>query len=172
MTMDKEKINIRISGLSNGEHEYHFSVPPADLTLPEEFDSPVTVDAVLDKSARQMYLRASIAASGTFTCDRCLERFARAVTSQIALFYVYSELDAGSFPADDVRIISPDTMYIDITDDVRQSILLAVPLKMVCTDECKGLCPHCGTNWNTASCNCRETSEESDPRWDRLKNII
>ncbi len=170
MKREPNEIKIRISGLSNGIHEYHFEVQPADLLLPEEFNSPVKIDVELDKETRQIFLKARVAASGLFVCDRCLDQFTQKIASQFSLFYVFSELDSGKFPADDVRVISPDTMYIDITDDTRQSILLTVPLKLLCREDCKGLCPHCGMNWNLKSCDCHQ-GDEIDTRWERLKKI-
>lgn len=93
------------------------------------------------------------------------------MSSDLSLFFVYSEQESGKYPADDVRVIIPDTPYLDITDDIRQAILLAVPLKLICRDDCRGLCPHCGTNWNTAMCGCEERGDV-DPRWENLKNIL
>ncbi len=47
--------------------------------------------------------------------------------------------------------------------------MLALPLKAICRDDCKGLCPHCGTNLNAEKCACAEPLE--DPRWSALKDI-
>ena len=53
-----DEIKIRISQLSNGLHEYHFSSIPPDVGLGENFKKPVEVDAVLDKASRQLFLKA------------------------------------------------------------------------------------------------------------------
>jgi len=171
MKNEHEELKIRISGLSNGVHEYHFHASPSEVGLDEAFRSPVSLDVEIEKSARQIYLKSEIAASGSFTCDRCLEDFEKTVASSLNLFYVFSDAEAEQFDADEVRVIAPETMHLDITDDVRQSILLAVPLKLLCTDECKGLCPHCGVNWNRETCVCCET-HDTDPRWESLKKIL
>lgn len=171
MTKEKDEIKIRISGLANGTHEYHFTVQPEDLALPAEFLPPIAVDVTLDKAARQIFLKAAISAPGTFTCDRCLERVENHLESAVSLFFAHSETDSGKFPAEEIRVITPDAPYIDITDDVRQAILLSVPLKLLCNEGCKGLCPHCGVNWNTTSCDCIER-DEMDPRWENLKHIL
>jgi uncharacterized protein len=59
--------------------------------------------------------------------------------------------------------------YIDLDDDVRQYILLAIPQKLLCRDECQGFCPTCGVNKNIVSCTCG--AQEEDSRWDALKKL-
>ncbi len=54
-------------------------------------------------------------------------------------------------------------------DVLREQVLLAVPLKAVCREECKGICPQCGRNRNQESCQC--APELPDPRWDALKEL-
>src|SRR5579862_2972343 len=149
-----EKISIRISKLSDGIHEYHFNVEPAVLALAEEFREPVKIDLRLDKSHRQISATANIATSAAFSCDRCTEGFTRPVASKYAMVFVSDETDAGGLPEDQVALIDMNSPELDLTDDMRQSIELAVPLKLLCRDDCKGLCPRCGTNRNTGSCDC------------------
>jgi uncharacterized protein len=56
-----------------------------------------------------------------------------------------------------------------LEDALREQVLLAVPLKTLCREDCKGLCPHCGKNLNESQCSCAEQRE--DPRWAALKEI-
>jgi len=56
-----------------------------------------------------------------------------------------------------------------LEDAVREQVLLALPLKVICREDCKGLCPHCGKNLNTEQCSCAEPVE--DLRWSALKEI-
>lgn len=165
-----DEIKIRISSLSSGLHEYHFSVKPSDLGLGENFTQQVEIDAVLDKEPRQMYLKTDVRCSGLFQCDRCVEEFEQKVSNHVNMFYVYDEIETGKYPPDEVQVLSPDTVHLDLTDDIRQIVTLAVPLKLLCKDDCKGLCPRCGTNWNRATCTCQD--EIKDSRWEGLKNLI
>lgn len=165
-----DEIKIRISQLSNGLHEYHFSAIPPDIGLGENFKHPVEIDATLDKASRQLYLKAEIRCSGQFQCDRCIEEFEQNIESRLNMFYVYDSLDTGSLSPEEVQVISPDTVYLDLTDDVRQTIMLNVPLKLLCKTDCKGLCPKCGTNWNQTTCKCK--NETQDSRWEGLKDLI
>ncbi len=59
---------------------------------------------------------------------------------------------------------------LDVADAVRCFVSLELPLKFVCKDDCKGLCPICGHDLNNGSCGC--TAKESDPRWAALKDYF
>jgi uncharacterized protein len=56
-----------------------------------------------------------------------------------------------------------------LEDVLREQILLALPAKILCKEDCKGLCPECGRNRNTDPCDCAATSV--DPRWASLQTI-
>lgn len=164
------EIRIRISGLSSGLHEYHFSITPSDIGLDEHFHSSIEVDAHLDKASHQLYLKTAIRTSASFECDRCLDGFEQQLSIRYTMFYIYDEQESGKFPEDEVQIINPDTVYLELAEDVRQFVLLSVPLKLLCKEDCKGLCTNCGTNWNHASCDCKR--ELIDSRWSGLQNLM
>ncbi|HEV8538501.1 MAG TPA: DUF177 domain-containing protein [Bacteroidota bacterium] len=165
-----DDLKIRISGLSNGLHEYRFCSDPSEVGLGENFTVPVEVDAVLDKTATQLYLIASIRTSGLFSCDRCVEKFAQSIAGSYAVFYVYNEPEPGKHDLEEVQLISTDTVHLDLWEDVRQMTMLSVPLKLLCREDCKGLCPQCGTNWNERPCTCKDGY--GDPRWERLQSLL
>ena len=165
-----DELIIRISQLSNGLHEYHFSSDPSIVGLHGNFKARVVVDAVLDKTPHEIFLRAAARTSGSFTCDRCTENFEQAVSNEFTVYYVYRELEDGRYPPEEVQVISPDTTYIDLAEDVRQMVLLSIPLKLLCKTDCKGLCPHCGSDLNAGPCSC--TKQEIDPRWEGLAKIL
>jgi uncharacterized protein len=165
-----EGIKIRISGLSNGIYEHHISAEPSVIGLKESFSAPIEIDAKVDKTARQIYLTANVSTIGRVQCDRCLEEFNQPVTGSYAICYVYNEADARSNPDEEFVAISPDTVNIDLTENVRETILISVPLKLLCTEMCLGLCPQCGMNRNREICSCRQ--EVSDPRWQGLQDLM
>lgn len=165
-----EQIKIRISGLSNGLHEYHFSSIPSELGLESNFTKPVEIDVVVDKTARQVYVKSDISTSGIFSCDRCVEEFDRPVVTRCNMFYVYDESESGKYAGDEVHVIAPDTVFIDLSDVVCQMILLSIPLKLLCKEDCGGLCRHCGVNRNVNACDCKD--DASDARWQGLQGLI
>ena len=164
-------IQIRIAGLSNGVHEYHFSITPADLLLEKYFRSEIEIDAQLEKTSRQLLLRTNIRTAAVFQCDRCLKDFNQPLKTEYSLFYFYREDEIEKLNVEEVSIIAPDTVSIDLAEDVRQMILLSVPLKLLCTETCKGLCPGCGNDLNFHPCSC-EKEQIADPRWQGLKDLL
>jgi len=165
-----EGIKIRISGLSNGIYEHHISTEPPMIGLNQPFSGTIEIDAKIDKTARQIYLTTRVSTSGQFECDRCLEEFNQPITGSYAICYVYNEADARSNPNEEFVTISPDTVNMDLTENIRETILFSVPLKLLCTEACRGLCPRCGVNKNREECTCSQ--EVNDPRWQGLQDLM
>jgi glycerol-3-phosphate acyltransferase PlsX len=61
------------------------------------------------------------------------------------------------------------TLLLDVDEIVKEQVLLAVPTRMLCREDCKGICPECGTDRNTGECDC--VTNDIDPRWAALKNL-
>lgn len=168
--LDKNSLRIRITGLSNGIHEYDFSADPSSIGLDGNFLSPVVLHARLDKATRQILFKMNITTTGKFRCDRCLDEFQQPVTTAYSLVYLYDTQDAAQYKEEEVQLMTPDTVYIDPTEDVRQMIMLSIPLKLLCREECKGLCSRCGENLNNTTCTCEQSTV--DPRWDALQGYL
>ena len=106
-------------------------------------------------------------------CARCLEPVIQEVRRKFDLLYRPLGADAGREELSvtgaeaEVSYYQGDGLLLE--DAVREQVLLAVPLKVICREDCKGLCPHCGTNQNLERCSCSEPME--DPRWTALKDI-
>ena len=106
-------------------------------------------------------------------CARCLEPVARDLARNFDLLYRPQGADAGkeelSVTAAEAEVSYYQGEGLLLEDVLREQVLLALPLKAICREDCKGLCPHCGKNLNQEQCNCAEPLE--DPRWAALKDI-
>jgi uncharacterized protein len=102
-----------------------------DVRLREPFE----VEAFVTVAERELVVNAQIRAPLSLTCARCLEEFPLVVTPRALLTY-------GVRPSDEV----------DITEDVRQEVILAYPMVPLCRPTCKGLCSVCGQNLNVTAC--------------------
>ncbi len=106
-------------------------------------------------------------------CARCLEPVTRAISRKFDLLYRPQGADAGREELSvtqaeaDIGYYTGDGLLLE--DVLREQILLAVPLKVVCREDCKGLCPQCGQNLNQGACSCE--SKPPDPRWDALRGL-
>jgi uncharacterized protein len=161
-------MKIQVAGLSEGVHAYHFDETASALGLGSEF-SPVHVEAQLERQGEELILEGGIRTAVRCTCDRCLAEFTEELEPAYLMHYVHSEADAGRYDPAEVQVLGPDVTTIDLADDVRQTVLVAVPLKLLCRPSCKGLCPSCGKNWNEGSCSCQP--EPPDSRWDALRTF-
>ncbi len=106
-------------------------------------------------------------------CARCLEPIHHGVAKTFELLYRPQGTDAGkeelSVTAAEAEVSYYQGEGLLLEDVLREQVLLALPIKAICREDCKGLCPHCGSNLNQEQCNC--TDPVQDPRWSALKDI-
>jgi len=106
-------------------------------------------------------------------CARCIEPVPTRIGGDFDLLYRPLGVDAGH---DERSISEAETEIgyysgegIQLEDVLREQVLLALPLRTVCSESCRGLCPGCGKNLNTEACTCGE--QPPDPRWAVLADI-
>ncbi len=158
---DSAPMKIQVAGLSQGVHRFSFRVPAAQLSLGEKFTQEVDVDAVLERTATEISLEARVRTGGQFVCDRCVAEFDLALTPSYRMLYVWDGADTTPLDPSEVQVVSPSMAVIDLSEDVRQTLLLAVPFKLLCREECRGLCPGCGADLNREACRCTDAPGES-----------
>jgi len=158
--------------------EEHFArtFQPADVQQEGdayEIVAPVELDFDIQKDKEKFRLVGAARTEIELPCSRCLEPFRIPVTTPFDVrFHPASEM--GGEGEREVQDEDLDTSYyrddrIDLNDLLREQFYLALPMKPLCRDECKGLCPQCGTNWNTGACTC--TTDWEDPRLAVLKGL-
>lgn len=107
-------------------------------------------------------------------CTRCLEAFDLPVEIEIEEeFKSTIDLRTGAqlpIVTDETETLIDEHHIIDLTEVVRQDLLLALPLTPLCRPDCKGLCQSCGKNLNEGPCDCEP--ESSDPRWSVLADLL
>ena len=106
-------------------------------------------------------------------CARCLDPVRTHIDRSFDLLYRPLGVDR---KGDEAAIHEPDTEIgyyagegLELEDVLREQVLLAVPIKLLCQEACKGLCPQCGRNLNRESCDC--AVPQSDARWAALKDL-
>ena len=122
---------------------------------------------------KDIRLRGRLSTGLELQCARCLEPVKQDVEREFELLYRPLGADAGrdelSVTAAEAEIGYYQGDGILLEDVLREQVLLALPLKVTCREDCKGLCPHCGKNLNEEQCSCSVPME--DPRWAALKEI-
>ncbi len=165
-------MNIKISNLSDGIHNYKFDEDVNGLGLDEPFVKNLHVNVQLNKSHNQIILDAELSVDANLSCDRCNKNFNSVLTNSYRMVYLFN-MEADDSQSINLTYLNLDSDKINIDNDVRDYALLSIPMKKLCKEDCKGLCPKCGKNLNEGSCNCLKSN--IDDRWlplQELKNKI
>ena len=151
-------------------------LPESDLKLEASevrILGQVTVRLTAEKHGQQVRVRGKFAAELEVPCARCLEPVKVPLAAEFDQFYQSHE---GHRLTGEIELQEKDTEiafyfgdFIEVGDIIREQILLGVPMKPVCRQDCKGLCPHCGKNQNMDACNCQVMFQ--DPRFSQLLKI-
>jgi len=117
-------------------------------------------------------VRGSLTGNLETVCDRCLARFERRIRTGIDVRARLGDpaRGGGEDVAEGALRLAPDGAVLDLTDGFREAVLLEVPIKNVCREDCRGLCPDCGANRNEGPCGCGPGP--GDPRWDALREAL
>lgn len=163
-------IKIKVSTLANGRYEYDFGGKASDLDIFEPYIGNFSTNVVLTKFDNQIILDSETTITGNLICDRCAGEFHSVIKSNYRMVYLYrASVGDIEIEKEDVVYLHQDTDKIELDKDIRDFAILAVPMKKLCSENCKGLCPRCGKNLNEGPCNCID--EIVDPRWEPLKKI-
>lgn len=163
-------LRINISNLSEGTHHRFLEASPEEIGLDSRFLKRISLRATIEKGNRQLFLHAEFKSGGIFTCDRCLDEFEKEIVGSYRLLYVTDEAGAVGMDEEEVQVISPEANHIDLDEDIRQYAILAIPQKVLCRDDCAGLCATCGKNLNHGRCSCSRA--DADPRRENLKKYL
>jgi uncharacterized protein len=149
------------------EQQLHYLLDFTDIDIDGvfPFTSPVSVTATARNRAGLVTMTLDCSYDYTRCCDRCGEAFTRHEKKQFAHKLAQTLADEGN----DDYIETPD-FTVELDEVVVSDILLCLPQKNLCKEDCKGLCPVCGQNRNTADCCCEQKSV--DPRLEILKQLM
>ncbi len=130
--------------------------------------------SLLDRNGlRAIRVQGRIRACLDHACDRCLKDLRREFNADFDLFFYPMETVGGGGEAAIGRGEAEVGFYegdgIGLVDVVSEQILLWLPVRSLCSPDCKGLCPACGSNRNRVACRCRNSFD--DPRWDALRQL-
>ena len=119
------------------------------------------------------YLSAHLAYEQGLACQRCLEPVRQPVAAEVRLLLVRDAPQPmeGDHQLDeeDLGIVHLESDAFDTRPLLLEQMQLAVPMRSLCREGCKGLCPHCGTNLNRGRCDCED--DWVDPRWAALAKL-
>ena len=161
-------MRIRFSEISPNGNRYEFEDfgGIGDQEIVSLGHKPKAEVVLVKKNDTQVELSGTIKAVPEIICDRCLESYGYVIETSFHLLFEISgksqwgirEIECASEELDTIELDEP---CIDLEEILRQQVLLSLPVKKICSTECKGICSYCGANLNTESCRCARQVQNS-----------
>ena len=168
-------MRVELENLKGGKGEFAHVYQPDELNPIDErvqLTEPAAVNGRVRIAGNEVFVKGHIDTRAQVECDRCLQPVELPVNSDFALDYIsgtdYESSAAAELTEADLSVSVFDGAT-DIDEIVKEQILLTVPTRTLCREDCKGICPECGIDRNTGECSC--VTDNTDPRWAALKNL-
>ena len=149
------QVDFRLDG------EFHEAVTSNLISLPQ--GTILDVEGTLESVGDGVLVTASATGQVDARCSRCLKEFTYGVDVEVMELFVYPE-KAEDYQGEDVSFVAEDR--IDLSDPLRDQIILDQPLILLCDPDCPGLCPSCGVDLTLDPTHSHD--DGSDSRWSQL----
>jgi uncharacterized protein len=135
--------------------------------------APVEATLRLDKVDCDLVARGTLSGAVELQCARCLGNFEHKITSNFNVMYHPAE-KTGRHEQHELKSDELDTVFytgdvLETDDLLKDQLLLNLPMKPLCSPDCRGFCPVCGADRNVVDCSC--DSGERDSRFEALKRL-
>ncbi len=126
-----------------------------------------------------VHVRGRLSGSVSTACGRCLEDYELSVGQELDLFYLPRAQGRPQEQEEEVELTDREVVVgyydgerLDLGEVLREQIVLGLPLRRLCREDCLGRCPSCGQNRNQVSCACPPAEETADPRLAPLRKLF
>jgi uncharacterized protein len=166
-------LNLSLVAISRGEGHGQWEIPQ-DHALWDGVEIALVEPVRVEVDARMIgeggvLVRGRIRAAAAVECRRCLRPVTAAVDEAVDLLFEPLAAEEEEELAGEVYPLPARGDDLDLSEAIREQLLLHLPGFALCDDACRGLCPQCGADLNQAACACVPEREPSP--WDALKNI-
>jgi uncharacterized protein len=169
-------MRIELENLEGGKGDFAHVYNPDELNPVDErvkLSAAAEVNGKIRLAGNEVFVNGHVDARAQVECDRCLKPVEVPVNADFELEYIsgseYESSAAAELTEAEMSVSVFDGKAIDVDEIVKEQILLTVPTRMLCREDCKGICPECGTDRNTGECSC--VTSDIDPRWAALKKL-
>jgi len=167
-------MRIEVENLTDAAKPFDHTYRPEEIALDDELlrlASEVAVEGVARRKGEEVRIGGKVRGEAEVLCDRCLAATRLPFDVEFDTSFIPRELAAQrgenvELHTEDLTLAAYEDGAVDVDELVREQILLALPTRRLCGEDCKGLCPACGANLNVAQCSCEQ--REVDPRWSAL----
>ncbi len=125
-----------------------------------KIQSPVRGEVFLYRVDKDVHLKGEVRVLIGLKCHRCLEEYIQEVYTAFSYILVpnLSGKEEIDFGTEDIEVLLYDGVEIQLREMFREQILLQIPMRHLCKEDCKGICPGCGANLNKEECHCHKES--------------
>jgi len=168
-------MRLDLSKIRTAHERYEREYPASAFAADADYAvvSPVRLAFDIHKDQETFRLDGRVSATLELRCSRCLEPFRWSVDEPFELTYqpraAVQSAEEREIADEDFSAAVYDDDQIDLEQLIRERFEMSLPMKPLCTDECRGLCPVCGGNLNRQACGCK--AEWDDPRMAVLKKL-
>ena len=139
-------------------------VPPAAGGEDVVSAAPVEISGRVERVGRGYRLEGRVKGGGTLRCVRCLTEFEFSFAEPVELHLVpvasVAQDDETRLERGDLEVRFYEEPQVDVTELAAEQFALAVPMKPLCAESCRGICPRCGANLNQGACSCPPVSND------------
>lgn len=123
-----------------------------------DFSTPVEYSLKVHRSGKALRVQGYVHCGLSLVCARCLERFSYNVDTKVDFELVPKEMAPKEveleLERDDLDVHYYESEELDIIDIIQEEVILSIPMRAICKEDCKGLCERCGGNRNLGECKC------------------
>ena len=170
-------MRIELVNLEKGKGDFAQVYQPDELNLDDErvsLCSPASISGKIRCSGTEVFIDGNVDSCVQVDCDRCLRPLQLPVKSDFSLEYITGNEYEANRTVDLTEALMSVAVFdgesIDVDEIAKEQILLQVPTRSLCKEDCKGFCPTCGADRNAGECGC--SAGEGDPRWAALKDLV
>jgi len=167
---------IDLTASAERRKSFDFLLPREEINLQDEaveLKDDVKIEGEITKGIVETSVKGKIFANVELECSRCLQPIQSSLEIPFEANFVtpenYTQEREAKLNLDDLEVSIFEGDRIDLSEIAREQILLALPIQVLCQNDCKGLCEKCGASRNLINCNCEE--KEIDPRWQALREL-
>jgi len=167
-------VRIEVENLTPAGEAFANTYGPGQLALEDErlrLTGETRVEGRASRKGEEVRLRGRVTAEAEVYCDRCLKPVAAPLEVEFETAFIPAarevvKTENVELLPDELGLAAYEGDAVDLDDLVREQLLLSVPSRALCREDCRGLCPTCGADLNEGGCGCART--ETDPRWAAL----
>lgn len=145
---------------------FDFFYEKSDIPISDEaiiFKNSLNVKGTVTKFKNDFFMECRINTRVELECSKCMQHFDYEISEKVEIIYRNNQFKKDDVDKDIDKYYSYfEEFEIDMTDDIRQFIILNTPYYPVCKNDCAGLCHCCGANLNFEKCNCSNLEQENN----------